>query len=196
MGLYLVGSSASDAWEQGDWAWELQLLLGALALLSGSIVALRWLRKREAVDPRLVQAKLSREACTVELRLAVLAPSFADPTAVQDRLDRLVAAYRPFALATGNALVPHQLRRGPDDLRSLAPLDRPNLLNVRELAGLWHLPQAGDDIAFLERTTARQRLPQRSTVAPPADGTGCRIGVSSHQGHRVPVYLPTGLLQR
>ena len=41
------------------------------------------------VDPRLVQGRLSREACAVELRLAVLAPGFADPAAVQDRLGRL-----------------------------------------------------------------------------------------------------------
>ena len=44
------------------------------------------LSKRERVDPRLVQAKLSRDACAVELRLAVIAPDFADPDAVQARL--------------------------------------------------------------------------------------------------------------
>src|SRR5207245_5554466 len=86
--------------------------------------------------------------------------------------------------------------RGVDDLRVLAPLDRPSLLNVRELAGLWHLPQASDDVVFLERTTARRRLPLKNTVAPGADGAGCRIGVSSHQSHSVPVHLPAGLLGR
>src|SRR6202011_1098974 len=55
---------------------------------------------------------------------------------------------------------------------------------------------AGDDITFLERTTARHRLPLPSTVAPGADGTGCCIGVSSHQGQSVSVHLPTGLLRR
>jgi hypothetical protein len=30
---------------------------------------------------------------------------------------------------------------------------------VRELAGLWHLVQSSDDVAFVERTTARRRLP-------------------------------------
>ena len=78
----------------------------------------------------------------------------------------------------------------------LAPLDRPTLLNVRELAGLWHLPQADDDVVFVERTTARRRLPLPSAVAPATDGTACRIGVSAHQGHAVPVYLPTALLRR
>ena len=196
IGLYMVGSSASEAWSRGDWFLGLELVLGALAVIVGSIVALRWLAKRELVDPRLVQAKLSRDACTVELRLAVIAPIFADVAAVQARLDRLATAYRPFALATGNSLVPRSCTVVDDDLRVLAPLDRPTLLNVRELAGLWHLPQASDDILFLERTTARRRLPLRGTVAPGADGTGCRIGVSAHQGHSVPVHLPTGLLGR
>jgi hypothetical protein len=195
IGLFLVGSSAGDAWERGDWWSALVLVLGTLAAIAGSIVLLRWLRTRELIDPRLVQAKLSRDACLVEVRLAAIAPVFADAGLVQDRLDRLVAAYRPYALATGNALVPRPVDR-LDDLRRLTPLQRPLLLNVRELAGLWHLPQAGDDIVFLERTTARRRLPLRGTVAPGPDGTACRIGASSHQGHLVPVYLPTGLLGR
>src|SRR5207253_9617994 len=63
--------------------------------------------------------------------------------------------------------------------------------NTRELAGLWHLPQAGADLPLLERTTARRRLPIPSTVA-----RGCRIGVSEHQGHAVPVSLPDELLGR
>jgi hypothetical protein len=180
IGLYAVGSSASEAWSRGDWLFTLELVLGALTVIVGSIVILRWLRRRELVDPRLVQAKLSRDACTVELRLAVIAPVFADVDALGDRLDRLVAAYRPFALATGNSLVPRTV--AADDLRVLSALDRPALLNVRELAGLWHLPQASDDVVFVERTTARRRLPLRHTVAPGADGTGCRIGVSAHQG--------------
>jgi hypothetical protein len=197
IGLYLVSVNVSEAWSRGDWFLGLELVLGTLAVIVGSIVVLRWLRKRELVDPRLVQAKLSRDACTVELRLAVIAPNFADSDAVQARLDRLVAAYRPFALATGNALVPRVVpAHAVDDLRVLEAFGRPNLLNVRELAGLWHLPQAGDDVIFLERTTARRRLPLRSTVAPSADGGGCCIGVSSHQGQSVPVHLPTGLLRR
>jgi len=196
VGLFAVGSSLSDAWSRGDWLFVLELVFGTLTTIAGSIVILRWLRRRELVDPRLVQAKLSRDACTVEVRLAVVAPVFADAHAMQDQLDRLVAAYRPFALATGNSFIGRPVARGATDLRVLAPLDRPNLLNVRELAGLWHLPQAEDDIAFVERTTARRRLPLKDTVAPAADGASCRIGVSAHQGQSVPVHLPTGLLGR
>src|SRR5207302_8308978 len=114
--LYLVGASTSIAWSRGDWLPVLALASATLAAAVGGIVALRWLRRRELVDPRLVQAKLSRDACVVELRLAVVAPAFANADLVQARLDRLVAAYRPFALATGNSLVPRPVARGADDL--------------------------------------------------------------------------------
>jgi hypothetical protein len=196
VGLYAAVTSLGDAWSRRDWLFVLELVAGTLAILASSVVTLRWLQRRELVDPRLVQAKLSRDACTVELRLAVIAPVFADADGIRDRLDRLVAAYRPFSLATGNSFVPLPIGQAVDDLRALAPRARPTLLNVRELAGLWHLPQAGDDVAFVERTTARRRLPLKHTVAPASDGSGCRIGVSSHQGHSVPVHLPTELLDR
>jgi hypothetical protein len=63
---------------------------------------------------------------------------------------------------------------------------------VRELAGLWHPVQADADVAMMERTTARRRLPLPQAVT----GDGCRIGVSEHQGHSVPVHLSDGLLRR
>src|SRR6202008_3604111 len=101
IGFYAVGSSASDAWSRGDWTNALELAIGSMVVIVGSIVILRWLRRRELGDPRLVQGKLSRGPCMVELRVAVIAPIFVDADAPGNRLDRLVAAYRPFALATG-----------------------------------------------------------------------------------------------
>src|SRR5688572_15631910 len=98
------------------------------------------------------------------------------------------------ALATGNSLVARPIARPPADLCVLAPAGSAEVLNVRELAGLWHLPQAGDDSVFIERTTARRRMPLRSTVSNVGDA--CMIGVSAHQGQAVPVYLPSGLLRR
>jgi hypothetical protein len=196
VGLFLLGASAGDAWSRGDWLFMVALAGGVLAASVVVIAMLRWVRNREPVDPRMVLGKLSREACMVELRVAVIAPLFADADLLEDRLDRLVAAYRPFALATGNSLVPAPLGHATGDLRTLRALDRPSLLNVRELAGLWHLPQAGDDIVSLERTTARHRLPLKHTVSEGPDGTSCRIGASSHQNHDVPVYLPEQLLGR
>jgi hypothetical protein len=187
VGLYLLVSSITAAWSRGDWPGALGLVGGALASAIAGTFAMRWLRRRTIVDPRLVQAKLGRDACQVELRIGIVAPVFADPAAIQTRLDQLAAAYRPFSLAAGNGLVVRSIRSAAADLRLLAPFGRTSLLNVRELAGLWHLPQAGDDVVFVERTTARRRLPLRSTVAPDSAGTGCCIGVSAHQGQSVPV---------
>jgi DNA helicase HerA-like ATPase len=195
IGLYLVASSGVAAWDRGDWISTLGLACGTLLLAAVAVVIARWLKSRELVDPKLVQSKIGRDACHVELRLAVFAPAFVDLAAVMARLDRLAAAYRPFSLAAGNSLLPHAVH-GDLDLRVLEPFRRPCLLNVQELAGLWHLVQAGDDVPFLERTTARRRLPMPSTVGPGTMGDGCRIGVSAHQGHSVPVYLPDGLLGR
>jgi hypothetical protein len=54
-------------------------------------------------------------------------------------------------------------------------MDRRRLatLSTRELTGLWHLVQSRDDVALVERTTARRFLPLLETVA-----DGARIGVA------------------
>jgi len=197
LGLYLAGSSVYAAWQRGDWLGTIGPAVGLLGV-GGLIVVLRRLLGRPTLyDPRLVQDKLSRDACRAELRLAVFARATADPEAVRVRLGRIAAAYHPFTLAAGNGFVPRPPRGPVPDLRVLTPIGRtPALLNVRELAGLWHLPQAADDVAFVERTTARRRLPLAATVGPGRAGAGCRIGVSEHQGQIVPVYLPPGLLRR
>ena len=53
-------------------------LAGAIAIAVA--VYLRFLR-HDLHDPRLVQEKLSREACRAELRLAVIAPNHASRAA-------------------------------------------------------------------------------------------------------------------
>jgi hypothetical protein len=154
----------------------------------------RRLGRRAVYDVRLVQEKVSRIAYRAQLRLAVFAPVAAPPAEVEARLERLVAAYRQFSLAAGNGLVPRRLQLRGRDLRTLAPLSPGRavpVLNTRELAGLWHLPQALADASLVERTAARRRLPLPCTVA-----RGCPIGVSSHQGRVVPVALPEDLLRR
>jgi hypothetical protein len=192
----VVVLNAWTAWQRGDWA-AIVVPIAGLVFASALATAL-YLRlvRRDLHDPRLVQDKLSREACRVELRLAVIAPNHASPATVRGRLERLVAAYRPYALAAGNSLVSKKVRAVGADLRVLAPLGGCSLLNVRELAGLWHLPQAADDVPFVERTTARRHLPLPATVGFQSSGEGCRIGRSEHQGHSVQVVLPPGLLRR
>jgi len=175
-----------------DWL-DLSALVGAPPV---GIAGLLWLKSRlggrTLYDPRLVDEKIRRPAYQTELRLAVFAPTDAPRGGIGARLHRLAAAYRPFSLATGNGLVPRQLELGRRDLRALTALtDTRTILNLRELAGLWHLPPAGTDVPLLERTAARQRLPLPVTVA-----RGCPIGASVHQEQHVPVALSDALLRR
>ncbi len=179
---------------EGEW-----LRVGALAagVLLG-LPALLWLWHRlgheQVHDPKLVAEKVSRPAYTAQLRLAVFAPADVPEESVAARLARATAAYRQYSLPSGNGLVPVHLRSESRDLRCLDPLQRRRscpVLNTRELAGLWHLPQAEADVSMLERTTARRLLPRPDTVA-----RGCPIGTSEHQGARVPVSLSDDVLGR
>lgn len=192
----LVGLDIWTAWQQSDWGTVVLLTVGLLAVAGIGLGIFLRFGRRQLHDPRLVQEKLMRDACRAELRLAVVAPAYVAPSELQARLDRFAASYRTFTVAAGNAFIPRRLKRRTFDLRTLVPLDRPCLLNLRELAGLWHLPQAADDVPLVERTTARQRLPLAATVGAGPNGEGCRIGVSEHQGHAVAVALSPGLLQR
>jgi hypothetical protein len=189
LSLHAYGWFVAGAW------LELGLLAGgALTGSPGLVWVARRLTDRPIYDMRLVQEKVSRPAYLAELRAAVVAPAHVPRTEVEARLARLVATYRQFNLAAGNGLVPRRLDLRQRDLRALLPLlptRRTPILTTRELAGLWHLPQAGADIPLLERTTARRRLPMPGTVT-----HGCRIGVSLHQGHTVPVALSDELLHR
>lgn len=177
-----------------DW-FHLSGLIGGLA---PAVPCLFWLirrlGRRQVYDMRLVQEKVSRIAYVTELRLAVFAPLDVAPVDLAVRLARLTTAYRQFNLAVGNGLLPRPCDVRDRDVRALAPLSPTRTLpslNTRELAGLWHLPQAQADVPLVERTTARRWLPLPSTVS-----RGCRIGVSTHQGHTVPVALPDDLLRR
>ncbi len=177
-----------------DW-----LRLGPLAgVVLISVPTLIWvvrhLTRRPIYDMRLVQEKISRPAYLAELRLAVVSPATVNRSETEGYLARLAAAYRQFNLAAGNGLVLRRLDLIEHDLRTLDPLPPRRarlILTTRELAGLWHLPQASADVALLERTTARRHLPLPGAVA-----HGCRIGVSAHQGWAVPVALPDELLRR
>ncbi len=196
-GLLLAGTLSVQAYRWyrlGDWS-HLGLLI--LALLLG-VPALIWLARhltsRPIYDMRLVQEKVSRIAYLAQIRLAIIAPASVPREAVEERLYRLTAAYRQFNLASGNGLTPRPLDLRGRDLRNLAspPSTRVSMvLNSRELAGLWHLPQAQADVPLLERTTSRRLLPLPFSVS-----TGCPIGASVHQGRSVPVALPEEVLHR
>lgn len=196
-GLLVGGALVMQGYQwyaAGEWL-ELSFLAGSLLMGAPGLIC--WghrLVKRPIYDMRLVQEKVSRIAYRSEIRLAVFAPADVPVTEVEAHVKRLATAYRQFNLASGNGLRPRRLDLRQRDLRDLTPLVPPRstpVLNTRELAGLWHLPQAGADAPLIERTTARQRLPRPGSVA-----HGCHIGVSAHQGRAVPVALADQVLGR
>ncbi|MCC6177446.1 MAG: TraM recognition domain-containing protein [Chloroflexi bacterium] len=196
-GLLAAGCLAYQGYQwysAGQWL-QLALLAAGIGVgVPAALLLVRRLLKRTIYDMRLVQEKVSRIAYRTEIRLAVFAPANTPPPAMDERLDRLARAYRQFNLAAGNGLEPRRLRKDDLDLRELRPLAPARstpILNTRELAGLWHLPQAQADVPLLERTGARRRLPRPFSVT-----HGCRVGVSAHLGRSVPVSLPDELLRR
>jgi hypothetical protein len=175
-------------------------LAGSLAALGLGGLAAPWVIRRflgrPVYDMALVRDKLSSSAFEAQLRLAVIAPAAANPAELQARLDRLVAAYRPYNVAAGNGFLARglSLRKRPGDLRlpwRLGGARARALLSTRELAGLWHLPHASADVPLLERTTARRFMP-----LPPEVADGCRIGTSEQYGQEVPVSVPDDLTRR
>ncbi len=120
-------------------------------------------------------------------------------------LNQVAAAYRQYHTASGGYFVPRHLsqrkaRRILGTRRTHLPgwaadLSRSShRLSVADLAALWHLPQAHDlaDLPYLERTRARTALAPLVLT----QGQGWRVGISSHAGHTVPVFLPPECLRR
>jgi len=193
-----VGPRLLALYQAGAWVPIIGAALGLVVALGAGVWVWRRLSNRPLYDQDLVREKVSWPAARTELRLVVFAPASADPAELQAHLDQLAAAYRAYDLERGNGLVARPFRprvaNQPDPFVSPSPLgprSRLATLTTRELAGLWHLVQAGDDVALVERTTARRFLPLPDTVA-----DGARIGVAEHQGRTVPVHLAPTLLRR
>ncbi len=194
-----VGPRLLALYQAGAWLPIIFAALGLVGVVGVGAWVWRRLSNRPLYDQDLVREKVSWPAARTELRLIVFAPATAAPAELQAHLDQLAAAYRAYDLERGNGLVARPLllpvaTRGPDAFSTPSPLGRRArlaTLTTRELAGLWHLVQAGDDVALVERTTARRFLPLPETVA-----DGARIGVAEHQGRTVPVHLSPTLLRR
>jgi uncharacterized protein DUF87 len=193
----LVGPRLVATYRSG--AWPTLALWAGAASVALVIVGHVWRRlgRRPLYDLQLVQEKLSRPAARTEVRLTVFAPLDADAAAIAERLGHMAAAYRAYDLDRGNRLVARPLRV-PHEVVALctptplSPARQLATLGTRELAALWHPVQAGDDVALVERTTARRFLPLPASVA-----RGARLGVADDgRGRRVTVHLAPALLRR
>ncbi len=172
----------------GEW-WKIALVAGlGMAGVAAVFLYLRRSGQTLPIDPDQIRAKITPPAYTARLQLAVFGPASASAAEMGAHLRRIAGAYGQFSLSTGNTLGPR--KASGSDLRVLAPCSAQRL-NIFELAGLWHPPLTGADVPLVERTGFRRSLPMPDVVR-----TGCRIGVSEHQGHSMAVHLPDELLRR
>lgn len=187
LGTFLLGIH----WYQ-DQEWLRVLGAGAGVTATGGLAL--WRMRRFApdppADPDLVRLKIMTSGFRAQVRLAVYAPAKATAAEMRDELRQLAGAYGQYNLAIGNRLAVREVK-GPLDLRQLAPVGKPKVLNLRELAGLWHLPHGSAEVPLLERTTYRRILPRPGQVS-----SGCRVGTSEHQDVSIPVHLPHHVLDR
>ena len=182
----------------------LMALTGLLTLNVGfGTLGWRWwrrLRTRINANPDVVQRKVRLPAFRCSLRLFATANT---PERAQELLDRLTSAYRLYNLSEGNALVPPSRStnrvsvRAPGSVHSLPhvlpaasaplPLEHPLaairqalagadalVLNLAELAGLWHMP-LGDVPELVRREDHDRFVPLPEDVEDPE---GVHIGCS------------------
>lgn len=178
VGLILVaGVLMLSALVMPDWrAWlAIPLSLGLVAL---AIACLRlsdnpW---AETLDDEAA-LKLRDKAFQCELRLFACASTRAR---AEQLLNQLMAAYQAFDTTSGNRLQAIRLEGSlhPSDLKPTPKVPR-MVLNVKELAGLWHMP-VGQSLELIQRQTYERLLPLPGEVTYP---NGAPIG-ASHKGKR------------
>jgi hypothetical protein len=181
-----------------------------VAVLSGIVVcALLWklqgLSTLDAnADPVLIKQKVNADARRVRIRLFAFGPQGAP---LHSRLQQVSAAYEQLNLEAGNQLQPTLLPGGdPTDLiadplatwnvlgLNVRPWFRSvwDILNVNELAALWHLPRN-------ELNVPGMRVADAMQLAPTSDAftRGMLIGHHiSADGRRVPIHLPDEATRR
>lgn len=191
VGTYLLARQLYDA---GEWLKLAGLLSAGGGAIPGGVLLARKLAPPPDCDRELVQEKLRGIAFEAQLRVAVVGSEQVEPSELTVPLQAVASAYGQFSLGTGNALVMQAIGSAACEPRSLEPWAGsgwPLLLNTRELAGLWHLPQGSTDVALLERSAVRHYLPLPAVVS-----SGCSVGVSRAQDRAIPVLLPDHLFLR
>jgi len=134
--------------------------------------------------------KLGEKAFQVEIRLFTRA---ATEARARDLLDHLIAVYQLFDTTSGNRL--EAVKLSPETQPSgltLLPDAKPSLLNVKEIACLWHMP-VQESLELVRRGMYERLLPLAGDVAEPE---GAFIGHSSKGERTVEVNLPPAALDK
>ena len=155
----------------------------------------RWQQARSRVyDPLLIREKTSRIAFDGELQVTAILPEGASPDRAGELLGPVAAAYRHydnpagarFRVSKAKPMVPTA------NLHPAGPglFGRRSVLGVREAAGLWHPPGAGDETPLVARTGSRALLPAAHGVS-----GGAHMGETTTGAARR-IHFPEDLLRR
>ncbi len=166
---------------------------GLLGLPPAMALVARFLSRRQPLEQEEVEQKLAYPGFATHARvLAFGSPGVSSRERLLELAACVAAAYQAYDHPAGNGLRARRWRGDPTRpavRRHL--LRRPDILNAAELASLWHLPDDASGLPMASQAAARRIVPANEELA-----RGCRVGVSMHQGRRVPAYLPHGLLFR
>ena len=155
----------------------------------------RWRQSRSRVyDPLLIREKTSRIAFDGEIQLTAILPGDAGPERAGELLGPVAAAYRHYDNPAGARFNVSKVKPTVPSahLHPTGPglFGGRSVLGVREAAGLWHPPGAGDETPLVARAGSRALLPS-------ARGTsgGALVGETT-TGPARKVHFPQDLLRR
>lgn len=201
LGCGALASAFTFGWQL--WAWLIGVGLITLGLFC------LWLRTRlpSPPNPLLVQQKINQSAFRVRIRAFVWANTERE---AEQHLGRLQAAFKGYNLAGANGFVYMNIshkgtktqrleenvlcdfvpERGTFFERLFSPSRHWPILNVSEMAALWHLPHSEAGVQGVAYTASKQVLPLPELVS-----EGVWIGESRGQGRTLPVRLSRQMLR-
>ena len=171
-------------WVQRGETWKAVLLgLGTAAALA--LAGWAWWRIKKAIsggklqDPLLIKDKLSRLAYQAQLEVIAILPEHGTEHRARGILRNVAAAYAHYNNSAGASFKAAKVRPTVPVIEVLAPVTRlfrgRDVLDVRELATLWHPPGPGDQLHTVTRTGSRILSPPAKRVpggAPVGDTVG------------------------
>lgn len=181
IGALLIGLWLKQMWESGQ-IWQMVLygavgvtVLGGLGFLFWKLGFFRKVPKQEYYDPQQVAIRVSGAAFRLEVQLIAVVNGESLPSRPRELLEPAVAAYRSFDNPLGCRFSVGELVQVPagtlngsllsfeKDGRKRGLFNPPEqrgqeIVGVREVAALWHLPGESARVGGLERAGSR-RIP-------------------------------------
>ncbi len=201
-------------------AWLPLFLFGAAVVVALVIALWWWLHQaRPIYDMQLVATKLLRVGFYAQVRVIVITRKpQATEAHLRAHLARMELAYRQYNLASANGFFLKRVQTIEASQREAHTLFLPSqafpyhslllqwlhggrskdVLNAREVSGMYHLPQAEADVPLVQRLPTKQimaspeiarQMQQSTTGIPPV-----YLGTSTQRGHTVQVFLPEAAL--